>query len=395
MRSKSCLSEYFKDITSGPYTDVPEKTSIEKYHSAIDLLVARWTALPRKPLAIYQIGQIGAPGISDLDFVIVFADDAPIDWAQYQPQAFPDWVQQLLTHPPYFCTIRSWPDLPAWFPLFDLRHLWGEELKIPELPEKFLKGVSFGMLVDYLLIKIPVDLLWISWNKPLRLRIILAMLHSLKYTIRLAEQSGILVPADVKIISSKVDTLRKTWFDADQMTRNIALAEACEEACMAAVEIIMLANEAINAAAQGRYLHLLRQPAQNDTDLFHTVHPWEFNKAIFNCHEHYLRTGRIIWQNPRSFMHVLAIYASESKNFKKYLDFKGFKLESNWDGGIWEDGLRYHARAMLAYSECTAKLKVPPQKYVALGYTQRPSLFKAIPLHFLHLLKTLQEQIKR
>lgn len=387
MRSNSSLSEYFKDINSGPYTDVPEKTLIEKYHTAIDLLVARWTALPRKPLAIYQIGQIGAPGISDLDFVIVFSDAAPIDWAQYQPQAFPDWVQQLLTHPPYFCTIKSWPDLPAWFPLFDLRHLWGEELKTPELPEKFLKGVSFGMLVDYLLIKIPVDLVWISWNKPLRLRILLAMLHSLKYTFRLAEQSGILVPDDVKTISGKVDTLRKTWFEADQRTQNIPLAEACAEGCKAAAEIIMLANEAINAATQGRYLHLLRQPAPNDTDLFQTIHSWDFNEAMFNSHEHYLRSGRVIWQNPRSFMHVLAVYASESTEFKKYLNSKGFKFKSNWDGGIWGEGLRYHTRAMLAYSESTAKLGVPPQKYVALGYSQPSPLFKTIPSHFFRLLK--------
>ena len=88
----------FSGIPNAPVADIPTKVPVSRYSDGIEHLVKRWTRLPASPIAIYQIGQVKAPGISDLDFVLVFRDSQSIDWSQFQPASFPDWVQELFSH---------------------------------------------------------------------------------------------------------------------------------------------------------------------------------------------------------------------------------------------------------------------------------------------------------
>lgn len=378
--------DYFVDIAKGPFIDEPVKILKERYDEAIAFLVSRWSSLPNKPLAIYQIGQVAAPGISDLDFIIVFPSGNRIDWREYQPDTFPSWIRQMLTHPPYCCTEETWPELTAWYPTFNMRHLFGKILNEPLVPSELLSGCSMGMLVDYLLVKVPRDFIWLSWERPLRLRILLAMLHSLKYTLKLAETAGIPLNDKTQIIC-EVDDLRVSWFELDSEERLQTLAQLSEKVCSLTGELIQNVNEKIMAGLKG---DLVAYPKpQEKLTLFSFDSSWTYESAISKSFNTYRQSGEIEWTNPESFLQVLGIYSDESPLFKKYFAKHGCNPQLSWDGGPWDKGLRYHARAMIRYSKSTSKLGVPSQKYIALGYYSQPNLLYSISRKTLSRIKHL------
>lgn len=372
-------TRYFDDIPYGPFTDVPCLVPRECYDAAIELLVYHWSSLPQRPIAIYQIGQVNALGISDLDFVVVFPDGKPIDWTQYQPQTFPDWTQQLMTHPPYCCTESAWLDLPAWFPTFNLRHLWGDALPEPKIPDELASGCALGMLVDYLIVKVPRDFIWIAWERPLRVRILLAMLHSLKYILKLAERAGLAIPESAGRTVSEVDALRGSWFALVPPKRLEILAQLCGRVCDIAREVISQVDGAIVQGMGRLNNNSVRESCVGSSpDFFTFKSPWIYTEAMQTAFEYYSHSesGWVTWTSPLSFLQILAIYADECPRFGKYLDAQGCHTKSQWDSGVWNDGLRYHARAMVAYSESAMRLGVPAQKYIALGYSPPPPIWR-------------------
>lgn len=380
--------EYFLDIQLGPFIDVPERLPKERYNEAIDLLVDRWSSLPSRPVAIYQLGQVGAPGISDLDFVLIFPSDATIDWQQYQPEIFPEWIRQMLTHPPYCCTEDVWSELPAWYPVFNLRHLYGIRLATPEIPDRFQPGCALGMLIDYLIIKVPRDFLWIAWERPVRLRILLAMLHSLKYTIKLAEGAGITTTTSVASTIVEVDSLRDSWFELEHDERAARTAHLCEQVCSATGDLIERVDRLLQLNLPDRFKSIGK--VQKESELFSFTSPWSYNRAIKTSYETYTNSGAFTWNSPESFLQVLGIYTDESSLLRGYFARSGFKIKLGWDGGKWNEGLRYHANAMLDYSKCAQKLGVPPQKYIALGYFSPPAISSYLRNYASRILRCLR-----
>ena len=53
--------------------DYPKSHSVEDYNSAIDIHVQEFSQV-EGVLAVYQIGGVSTPGISDIDLVVVFED---------------------------------------------------------------------------------------------------------------------------------------------------------------------------------------------------------------------------------------------------------------------------------------------------------------------------------
>ncbi|MFH0909892.1 MAG: hypothetical protein V1918_00025, partial [Planctomycetota bacterium] len=102
--------------------------------------------------------------------------------------------------------------------------------------------------------------------------------------------------------------------------------------------------------------------------LFRFAEPWSFSEALEAAQEAFRRLGVIAWTSPASFQGVLALYAEASPEMAAHLKKQGFEQMSSWDGGPWREGLVAHARAMAAYGESAARIGIPPQKYIGLGY---------------------------
>ncbi len=317
------------------------------------------------------------PGISDIDFIVVFPDNCHIDWTEFHPNVFPDWVKDLFTHPPYCCSEKTWPYLPAWFPTFNLNYLWGQVLSEPFIPKRFKTGCALGSLVDYLMVKIPRDILWVAWESPVRIRVLLAMLHSLKYTIYLANQADIKTTEEKSEILLKLDAMLSSWFKLEDIQRLESLSHLCYEACCVVGALI---SEVDTAIVKGMRLSgenfVNNVYAEPSSDTFSFLSSWTKEKALRFVYDNYANRSKIVWRSPISFLKVLSLYADESPIFGNFLKSQGCDVSLQCNGGRWDNGLRYHARAMTEYGLSIAQLGVPAQKYLALNFEPRLSFMR-------------------
>lgn len=362
-------SLYFQNIIDSEFTDIPQRTNIEEYERTKELLISYWTKLKVKPVAIYQIGEVLAPGISDLDFIIVYSDDVTLNWHHYKPSTFPNWVQRIMTHAPYVCTESSWTDLQLWFPVFNIRHLWGEMLPEANIVPDISSGVAFGMLVDYLIVKVPSDFFFIAWDNPIRLRILLCMLNSLQHTYRLAEMADIGVSKEYRKLSRKISTLRSNWFDLGK-ERFYMLRDYVGLACKLSGDLVELVDKILSSKTSC-FNGSIPKTQRYGTGFFKFETPWQFKSVMQDAFEGKSRNGSIDWTNPNSFAMVLSFYARVSPTFRTYLSAKGFQVDFNWDGGRWREGLKHHVHAMIDYAVTSSKIGVPSQKYIAFGYSPK------------------------
>ncbi len=357
----------FEDVRRGETVTFPVKVPIEDYYKAIDLLISSWSSLRNRPVSIYQIGQVGAPGISDLDFIVVYPDGRRINWWQFIPKNFAPWVRNLMTHPPYFCTEPSWEGLSAWYPIFDLKHLWGEKLPLPSLRKELSEGNSFGLLFDYLTIKVPGDFIRVAFTRPLNVRILLGMLHSLKYTAELAEKAGLGEQKSLQPLILAVENIRTNWFERDQYNVLGELESLTDQCLRASAYIVSLVDRMISTnanldrAAARKQVHAI-------TGLFPFMKDWSFEAAFDEARENLEKQRTVIWPLPESFAVVLGLYGRECPEFGEYLGVSGKDIENLWDGAHWGDGLRFHAKEMVKHAERVQQLGVPSQLYIALGY---------------------------
>ncbi len=351
-------------VFSRPVTDLPLQIQDQRYQETTELVTKFWNSLAPKPIAIYQIGQVGAPGISDLDYLIVYPDDVKLTWQNYKPENFPQWVRLLMTHPPYVCTEGAIGILPKLFPIFNYRLLSGIDLGDVS-SSSVSQGAFFGMLVDYLLVKIPHDIIWIAYSSPVRIRVLLCMLNSLKYTYSLAERSGISVENKHEHSSALVDNLRQEWFTMDENKYRI-LEELTKTSIISALQLVATVNESILSTIP---LQKKRDILDNNKgrSYYRFISDWQITEKLAKELNDLSNVPPNIWLNPESFEYVISYYINREPKLANAFEQKGCRTDLKWDGGKWSVGLAEHATAILNYAKISNKIGVPAQKYIGFG----------------------------
>jgi len=357
------LHEYMLPMEKLEISDFPLEASVDLYSRAIHFLVNHWSHLTNKPASIYQIGQIGAPGISDLDFILVFEDASPVDLKHFLPERFPAWIQDLFTHSPFFTTLKSWPNLHGWHPTFNITHLWGRELPLPTILPEHEKGLALGMLIDYLTIKIPADLLTYGLQRPLRLRTLLCLLNSVKYIFYLSEKSGIPACSDAGKFSDDIQNLRSHWHDHDNAENLEILLRLWDQTIHLSLEQIDLVDNFL--IKEFPDLSTTNQGSPDSMFWFYSPEEDEsrLELAIQNQKSH----GIIPWPSPPSFLCVFSHYAEVEPILFRYFSKQGLKLSKSFPETAWSAGLRFHAHAMVINRLECKKMNLPSLKYVSLG----------------------------
>ncbi|MCB9192431.1 MAG: hypothetical protein H6602_12275 [Flavobacteriales bacterium] len=109
------------------FIDKPQPRTLEHYSLAIDEMTSRIRKL-EGVLGIYQIGSVSNPGLSDIDMLVVFEDDAKIlmdPVRNFQSDTY------LFTHQVYGVPKGYWNELRSLTFFHNYRFIEGEEL--PEL----------------------------------------------------------------------------------------------------------------------------------------------------------------------------------------------------------------------------------------------------------------------
>lgn len=111
--------------------DLPQRVSAEKYDQAIQRMcaaMAHRTGL----IALFQIGHVSTPGISDLDVLAVFADDA-LDRSDPRDELPPD-DRYLFTHSLFCVTARHYARARTLTFFHNYHPLWGTPPGLGDTP---------------------------------------------------------------------------------------------------------------------------------------------------------------------------------------------------------------------------------------------------------------------
>ena len=130
------------------FIDIPQPRTLDQYNSAIDEMTDR-IRNHQGVVSIYQIGSVSNPGLSDIDMLVVFEDDANV---QVDPvRDFPS-DTYLFTHQIYGVPKQHWNELRSLTFFHNYRFIEGEELPEikPDLDDNEIQSLKRQIALEFL-----------------------------------------------------------------------------------------------------------------------------------------------------------------------------------------------------------------------------------------------------
>lgn len=183
---------------------LPQAAHVEEYRSAAEELEAALRALPGA-VAVYGMGAVSAPGISDLDRIVVVrrGGSVPNVWPKLARR-----TRQLAMHAPFLVDVDTFARHRAFAHVEPLAHLWGERVDIEEPGDaearRLLLGAEGAAAVLLVLVRQAL-------GGRVRVRSTLCALHGLRHDLELAGLGPDDAPAAFALAGA-VSELRATWF---------------------------------------------------------------------------------------------------------------------------------------------------------------------------------------
>jgi hypothetical protein len=215
-----------------PTTQQPRPLFFSDYERTRAAFLARCAGRP-EVRAVFEFGEVGCPGLSDLDFCVVLADSFLGTPADLQIVAFAEDIAYVMDHDPLFVSESMAPQLGAFFPIFATRQLHGTPMELPP-SRKFPRWVQAAAITSVNLRKYPGDLDWLLQQEHLRVRTILAFLHSATHIQRCLESFG-MIPSSAVAAALALDQALRTRFSAGDPPTDSDIFAAVR-ACMAYCE---------------------------------------------------------------------------------------------------------------------------------------------------------------
>ncbi|MCZ7585134.1 MAG: glycosyltransferase [Deltaproteobacteria bacterium] len=212
--------------------DPPRRVARPAYDNARGRAVDR-CAGPPDVLAVYGFGEVGAPGISDVDLLVVFRDSTarPID-ASLGIAGYEGDDRYVLCHNPFLMPASVWRDFGSIFHVRDRRLLYGEKCEWTHADDR--------EVADALIL---ADLFWhfypAIFHAPLlahrvNARTLVQQLYGLRFVRDMLAGIGAQCPALDDVVAGAV-ALRGGWFDAPEeksKTELLRLLDAATDATL-------------------------------------------------------------------------------------------------------------------------------------------------------------------
>ncbi|MDO8643197.1 MAG: hypothetical protein Q7R76_06500 [Candidatus Woesearchaeota archaeon] len=246
-------ADFFPHVTLADCTlrNFPKQLTITHYQQAEADFISTISG-SADVVAIYKIGEVSAPGFSDLDFIVVLRD-APLHIPDFEQRTRAVLARQadVIIHYPHVLPEQLFPSLPFLFPFFSLKCVYGKNIPLVRLPPADKHMLELVILHDYIDIHWPQEFLRLFlhrqrlqrggfWSYALNeaartlnvrlggtldipVRVTLCRLNSLKYPLRmLSSLTKKRYPA-AEVFVRRVQALRTSWFQ--QANPNTKYAE--------------------------------------------------------------------------------------------------------------------------------------------------------------------------
>jgi ADP-heptose:LPS heptosyltransferase len=201
----------YKDVNSNwikNVCEIPSPIPLSDYDDVREKFSNR-CSLDKNVVAVYEFGNVGCPGLSDLDFLVVLSDSyfgIPEELTitkMSKPHA------DIMNHDPLFVSESEVKRLGMLSPLFGCTLIYGKQLHIPTTDsfDTYFQEICFTLQN---LVKYPNDLIWLSKQKEIRWKTILAYLnsfHHIKKTISVITE---VIPESIQLcVDFNIETRKK------------------------------------------------------------------------------------------------------------------------------------------------------------------------------------------
>lgn len=242
-KSKIDLPAYLPgDFT---FFNSPRHYELEKYKQAITYFINK-IKNDSNVVAVYQIGGMSCPGISDIDLIIFVRPDAKINTKRYQIKTLQSQLQYLYYHDPFIVPENLAKHIHQLIPVFSLKRLYGKKLSFGKDSE----ANRLVTLIDLINLLYPKEFLMPYLKKKIDVRSMLCRLSAFRYIICLAQNvmhCKTNKNDEWAKFTEKIALLRSRWFKLNKPAAHKELISLLQAAIRISFQIIEETSDLINA----------------------------------------------------------------------------------------------------------------------------------------------------
>jgi len=190
----------------------PRPIPLSAYERALDRFVHRVSQVPGV-LAIYQIGSISCPGISDIDLIVVVDPSQGPFRTKTSVQMEDEGEAVLFFHQPIHVDTVLMSQIYHLFYVSDLRRIWGEAIDIVEPTHDEEQVLNAIKLVEVLIFDMPRSLAALLGAPAYDVRASLLRINALCHTLHLWSDGGEQLRKEWQEYADAAMRLRRVWFE--------------------------------------------------------------------------------------------------------------------------------------------------------------------------------------
>lgn len=294
------------------FFNFPQKKTLKDYETAQKEFVDYYKRI-KGVSAIYKIGSVSRPGLSDLDFIVVLDDDYKHRYGvRYDINYFSDNSKYILYHPQFFISKSSMKNIYILYRILNLEKVWGEDIRIERYGmEEFLLYEILNLL-DLSILRSPKLILKSILNKNIDVRLILSQLTKDKYAF-------ILLNKIIKIDSlsgyfDKLESFKTSWFSNDEecnLSQLILFMKRAPEITYYLIDKLKDYMESkIEYNMSDKNLSNARAGFRHKDDITYFERLWNPVSSLNRTEEIFLRTRNYVQFLPLNFSFHLFQYAA-------------------------------------------------------------------------------------
>ncbi|GBD88055.1 hyaluronan synthase [bacterium BMS3Abin03] len=204
------LNNWANDIT-----EIPVPSTFDIYQETKEYFLKLCETIPQI-ISVYEFGNVGSPGLSDLDLLVIFDDELSGIPSQLTINSMQQKYAEVFNHNPIFISESSLPMFGAIFPLFNCKRIFGKE-QIIKLTTEFDTLVQLSLFTFINVLKYPRDIIYLSKQNKLRWKTLLTYLNSFNHVAKAFELLNITVPLSIQKCLQLNDYIR-TNFQENKMS---------------------------------------------------------------------------------------------------------------------------------------------------------------------------------
>ena len=308
----------------------PTKYNVSDYDDVIKKLVNISSRYPGI-LSLYTFGKVGAPGISDLDFIFVLNKRTKLpDFLKKNnfhgkvflqnfmvDKYFDKKSRYIIYHPFFIVTEEMMMDIRYIYPNSDIKIVYGKDIAIKNPSKKESNKIKNYLNVDIVLHHYPFEYLAFLISREIDVRMALVRMNALSHSFRLFNEISGRGKYPWFKFAREVDLMRKKWFSLDKNKRKQKLLNLLKEAVYLSVDFV---KEYDFLLTDKKYAIKNQSVTFNGTKyriLF--IKNWNPEKSILQSVELFQRNKLYYSVLPMNFLAQLCYYSSANGILSRYI----------------------------------------------------------------------------